>query len=243
MLHHQGDELSTTVWLHNPSRKAAGREAQEDGRVRREIRLTSPASQAGSPTDGPTRAYLERDLPAGGHDAYRAARKEGARAFLLWSDAHRRQLLARVVTKSAAKGEARVFEVLGAAGESLALISRTPAMHGGRGRSHWTVEQAGRPAVVGAKGHLFWWCVWWLLLPLWLAIAVGSIVGGGDIARMPRTIRWKSSGEEVLVWGSDGNDFALTVLADWWDPRVTASLAALVNSHDGWLGKPWDEGK
>ncbi|MGW9177012.1 hypothetical protein [Streptomyces decoyicus] len=132
---------------------------------------------------------------------------------------------------------------LGAAGESLALISRTPAMHGGRGRSHWTVEQAGRPAVVGVKGHLFRWWVWWLLLPLWLAIAVGSIVGGGGIARMPRTIRWESSGEDVLVWSSDGNDFVLTVLADWWDPRVTASLAALVNSHDGWLGKPWDEGK
>ncbi|MFD3418271.1 hypothetical protein [Streptomyces decoyicus] len=60
---------------------------------------------------------------------------------------------------------------------------------------------------------------------------------------MPRTIRWESSGEDVLVWSSDGNDFVLTVLADWWDPRVTASLVALVNSHDGWLGKPWDEGK
>ncbi|MER7154421.1 hypothetical protein [Streptomyces lydicus] len=235
--------MSTTVWIHEPGRKSGKAERPKDGRVWREIRVAGPGGREGGGSEETTLGYLERDLPSGGPEAYLAARKEGARTFLLWADAYRQHLLARVVTRSATKGGTAVFEVLGARGETLAVVSRNPALHGGHGRSRWTVEQAGRPAAVGVKGHLFWWWVWWLLLPLWVAIAIGSFVAGGDIARMPRSIRWKTSQEEVLVWHSGTDDFALTALADWWDPRVTAALAALVKSYDGWLGTPWDEGK
>ncbi|MFI0216123.1 hypothetical protein [Streptomyces lydicus] len=125
--------MSTTVWIHEPGRKS-GKEKPKDGRVWREIRVAGPRGREGGGSEEATLGYLERDLPSGGPDAYLAARKEGARTFLLWADVYRQHLLA-------------------------------------------------------------------------------------------------------------GDDFALTALADWWDPRVTAALAALVKSYDGWLGTPWDEGK
>ncbi|MFJ9418111.1 hypothetical protein ACIRPT_28755 [Streptomyces sp. NPDC101227] len=232
--------MSTTVWLTKP---AAPKDPKGGAGPWWEIRTHGPSAEEDGGQGQSRFAYIERDLSSGGGDAYRAARKDGARAFLLWTETSRRQLLARVVTRTATKGRSAVFEVLGAAGESLALITHERAMSGGHGRSRWTVQQAGGPDAVGVKGNLFWWYVWWLLFPLWVAIAVGSIAGGGgDIARMPRTTRWKASGKEVMTWGSDGADFALSTSAEGWDPRVTAALAALVKSHEGWLGKPWDEG-
>ncbi|AJT68101.3 hypothetical protein T261_6489 [Streptomyces lydicus] len=248
--------MSTTVWLQSSDRKAGaakgpqGAQGPEGVPVRWEIRTNGTAQQGHSPGAGggeaqsSTFAYIERDLSAGGNDAYRAARKDGARSFLLWTDPQRGRLLARVVTRSATKRESAVFEVLGGAGESLALITHERAMSNGHGRSRWTVQQADGRTAAGVKGNLFWWYVWWLLFPLWVAIAVGSLVSGsGDIARMPRSIRWKASGKEVLNWTDGGVEFALTTVADGWDPRVTAALAALVKSHEGWLGHPWDDGQ
>ncbi|MEU9125780.1 hypothetical protein AB0C96_39215 [Streptomyces sp. NPDC048506] len=245
--------MSTTVWLHNSGRHAEPLPGAEGVHHWWEIRTSGPAQQedvaaaAGgvpSPPTLPTFAFLERDLSSGGIDGYRAARKQGARSFLLWADAQRQRLLARVVTTSATKGSGAVFEVLGGSGESLALITHQRAMSNGQGRARWTVQQANGQTAVGIKGRLFWWYVWWLLFPLWVAIAVGSVVAGsGDIARMPRSIRWRAAGKEVLNWTDCGTDFALTTLGDGWDPRVTAALTALVNSHEGWLGKPWDDGR
>ncbi|WP_406139599.1 S41 family peptidase [Streptomyces anulatus] len=52
---------------------------------------------------GPARAvvYPERELPPGGVPAYLAARKSGARSFVLWADEDRRERVATVVTESA----------------------------------------------------------------------------------------------------------------------------------------------
>lgn len=240
MLQQKGTRLTSTVSLSTADQESAQNQREpSDPAPDRQIHLATegPGGVAGTPS---VFAHLERDLQGRDLQAYRGARKTGARGFLFWADPHRQQPLARLVTRSAAKGEPAVFEVLGPADEPLALITRHPAMSGGRGRSRWTVQQADGLAAAGAKGNLFWWYVWWLLSPLWLAIAVGSLVGGGDIARMPRTVRLRTAGEKALSWRDVGSAYALKVRAEGWDPRVTAALAALIDSFDGWLGSPWD---
>ncbi|MFI0774668.1 hypothetical protein [Streptomyces sp. NPDC021212] len=213
----------------------------DDGRVTRTIRISDTAPQpdrAVHPLAFPER----RDPPGGDLKAYRAARKDGTRAFTLWADPHRRQVFAHVVTKSAAKSGPATYEVLGAANEPLALITRDPAMRGGRVRTRWTVQQAGGPSAVGLKGRAFWWFMWWLISPLQLAIAIGSIIGGsGDVARPPRRTKWRVDRRVVLDYHSGpGSAFELEALEDWWDARALAALVALLGSHDGWLGSAWD---
>jgi len=226
------------LWLSGPT-LGKNEQPPQDGRVTWRIRVSD-----GTPgPDGvlPPLAFPERrDPPGGGLDAYRAARKDGTRAFTLWADPHRAQVFAHVVTKSAVKSGPATYEVLGAAGEPLALITREPALKGGV-RTRWTVQQAGAPPAVGLKGRPFWWFMWWLISPLQLAIAIGSIIGGGDIARTPRRTRWRADKRVVLDFHSgSGSAFELEVLADWWDDRVLAALVALLGSHDGWLGSQWD---
>ncbi|MDI3417412.1 hypothetical protein [Streptomyces luteolus] len=70
------------------------------------------------------------------------------RSFTLWADRHRQQALAYVVTKSAAKGQASAYEILGAAGEPLARVVREGAFNNGAGRTRWTVQQSGGPSLV-----------------------------------------------------------------------------------------------
>lgn len=200
--------------------------------VLREIRSGSEAP--GSIADGTARtvAYLERRLPPGGAEEYRKARGRGERAFDLWADAHRRQLLARVTTQP---GSARVatYEVLGPDGARLALVTRQKAFSRGRIRTRWTLHQTGRQPAAGVKGRVVWHCLWWLLLPLWVFIAFGST----DVPRIPVRTRWKLDGTTVLDWRSD----KLEVLSDGWDPRVLAALVALVSSHAGFVRTAWDE--
>ncbi|MEU1803029.1 hypothetical protein [Streptomyces sp. NPDC019937] len=213
----------------------------DDGRVTQTIRISDTAPQparAVHPLAFPER----RDPPGGDLKAYRAARKDGTRAFTLWADAYRQQVFAQVVTVSAVKGGPATYEVLGAAGESVARITREPAMKGGRVRTRWTVQQAGGPSAVGLKGRPFWWFMWWLISPLQLAIAIGSFIGGsGDVARPPRRTKWRVDRRVVLDYHSGpGSAFELEALEDWWDARALAALVALLGSHDGWLGSAWD---
>jgi hypothetical protein len=228
------------LWLSGQT-LSAKEQPPRDGRVTWEIRISGTAprrDRAIRPLAFPER----RDPPGGGLDAYRTARKDGTRAFTLWADPHRGQVFAHVVTKSAAKGAACTYEVLGAAGEPLALITREPAMKGGRVRTRWTVQQAGAPPAVGLKGRAFWWFMWWLISPVQVAIALASFLGGsGDVARPPRRTKWRADNRVVLDFHSGpGSAFELEVLADWWDDRATAALVALLGSHDGWLGSAWD---
>lgn len=237
--------MGQAIWLYDPSADAAltGRKkwrAPEDGRVFRELRIADGPSGDERRTERPL-AYVERVTPPGGGvEAYLAARKRGARELALWADPFRQHLVAHIRTVSAAKGAAATFEVLGADGAALARITREPAMKGGRVRTRWTVAQTGAETVVGRKGRPFWWAVWWLISPVQLVIAIASIVGGGDIARTPRRTRWRQGGEVVLDYANGVGGFELEVLADWWDPRVTAALVALLTSHDSWLGNAWD---
>jgi hypothetical protein len=207
-----------------------------------EIRTSDGPAAEGAPAFR-TVAFPERRLPPGGHEEYLAARKQGVRAFTLWADPYRTQVFAQVVTKSAAKGGPATYEVLGAAGEPLALVVREPAMRGGRVRTRWTVQPAGAPPVSGVKGRAFWWAVWWLISPVQLLIMVGSLLSGsGDVARMPRRTRWRAGDRVVLDYHSGVSDsFVLGVPADGWDERVTASLLALLDSHDGLFGDAWDK--
>ncbi|MFD7506404.1 hypothetical protein [Streptomyces sp. NPDC059850] len=226
------------LWLSGQT-LSKNEEPPQDGRVKWQIRMSGTGPEAGRafhPLAFPER----RDPPGGDLKAYRTACKDGTRAFTLWADQYRGQVSAHVVTKSALKGGSATYEVLGAAGEPLALITRQPAMKGGTVRTRWTVQQAGAPTAVGLKGRAFWWFVWWLISPIQLAIAIASILGGGDVARTPRRTKWRADGRVVLDFHNGVGAFELEVLADWWDDRVLAALVALLGSHDGWLGSRWD---
>ncbi|MDT3396708.1 hypothetical protein RKE29_08655 [Streptomyces sp. B1866] len=195
-------------------------------------------------------AYPERQLPPGGGvKEYKAARKSGARAFTLWADPDRRQVYAHVTTEQTAKDGA-VYQVVSPAGEPLAVVTRRPALRGGGVRARWTVQPVGQPPAVGYKGRIGWWCAWWLLSPVWFAVAalciVGALLGGGDgdVPRMPRRVVWRAGGRQVLDARSASGGYRLQVPDDsgwdWWDPRVTAAVVALLNSHAGLLGLNWD---
>jgi len=185
-------------------------------------------------------AYLERELPAGGIPAYLAARKDGARSFVLWAEPERRSRLATLVTTSAGGGVSE-YQVWGGQGELLGTLVREKALSGKGLRTRWTVAQTGCPVAVGLKGRIFWWYAWWLLSPLWVAIGVGSLfAGGGDVPRGPRRIVWRADGETPLEYRSEDN---VLVHAPWADWRLAAALTAVVRSFDSWLGTPWDEKK
>ncbi|WP_393055002.1 hypothetical protein [Streptomyces sp. LN549] len=186
-------------------------------------------------------AYLERELPQGGIPAYLAARKSGARSFVLWDGPERRSRLATLVTTSAGEGVS-VYQVWGGQGELIGTLVREKALSGKGLRTRWTVSQTGCPEAVGFKGRIFWWYVWWLLFPVQVAIGVGSLVsGGGDVARGPRRIIWRTGQEAPLEFRSDEDE--VQVHAQWADLRLAAALSALIRSFDSWMGTPWDNGK
>ncbi|ADI08750.1 hypothetical protein SBI_05630 [Streptomyces bingchenggensis BCW-1] len=145
-----------------------------------------------------------------------------------------------MVTRTASKGRPAAYDVVDESGAPLGSIVREPAARGGRVRTRWTVQQTGRQAAVGHKGHPFWWVVWWLIRPVQLALAFLSIFGGGAAPRTPRRTKWRIDGETVLDWHDGGYEFQLSLLADWWDERLIAALVALEESHESWLGDAWD---
>ncbi|EFL24504.1 PE-PGRS family protein [Streptomyces himastatinicus ATCC 53653] len=239
--------LGRKMWLADPGERIqSGHTADddkgsepEDGALYREIRMWE-ARRAPDGTDlVRTFAYPERPLPPGGLDEYRKARKQGSRSIVLWADPHRERKLATVVTRTASRGRPATYDVADESGAPLGSIVREPAARGGQVRTRWTVQQTGRPAAVGHKGHPFWWVVWWLLWPVQLILAFLSILEGAS-ARTPRRTKWRIDGETVLDWHDDGYEFQLSLLADWWDERLIAALVALEESHESRLGDPWD---
>ncbi|WP_406015742.1 hypothetical protein OG520_34705 [Streptomyces sp. NBC_00984] len=205
---------------------------------------TSPVSRVVEFADAPggesrVVAHVERELPEGGIPAYLAARGTGARSFVLWADPERRTRLATLVTASAVDGVA-TYRVLGVQGELIGTLVREKALHGKGLRTRWTVAQVGCPEAVGFKGRIFWWYVWWLLLPIQVAIGVGSLLsGGGDAARGPRRIIWRAGREVPLEFFSDDDE--IHVHAPWVDWRLAAALSALIRTFDSWMGTPWDD--
>ncbi|CAM5435567.1 hypothetical protein ACFY9Y_26495 [Streptomyces fimicarius] len=175
--------------------------------------------------------YVERELPPGGVPAYLAARKKGARTFALWTDAHRRDRVATVVTQSATGGVS-TFQVLGVHGELIGTIVREKAFRGRGVRTRWTVTPAGAADAVGYKGRILWWFVWWLCLPVMVLLLIVSIFdstpGEGGAARAPRRIRWRAGGEMPLEFRSGGDKLHLHAPGlDW---RLGAALVSLVRS-------------
>ncbi|MFJ6015642.1 hypothetical protein [Streptomyces sp. NPDC092952] len=186
-------------------------------------------------------AHVERELPEGGIPAYLAARRTGARSFVLWADPERRTRLATVVTASAADGVA-TYRVLDNRGGLIGTVVREKALHGKGLRTRWTVAQTGCPEAVGHKGRVFWWYVWWLLFGVQVTITVASRLGDWwEPARGPRRIIWRAGGEVPLEFRSDDDE--ILVRAHWVDQRLAAALSALVRSFDSWLGSPWDDEK
>ncbi|MFF2410428.1 hypothetical protein [Streptomyces sp. NPDC058092] len=184
-------------------------------------------------------AHVERELPSGGIPAYLEARKTGVRSFVLWADPERRARLATLSTASAADGVA-TYQVWGAQGELIGTFVREKALSGKGLRTRWTVAQTGCPEAVGLKGRVFWWYVWWLLLPVQVAICVGSLLSGnGDAARGPRRIIWRAGPEVPLEFRSDDDE--IHVHAAWVDWRLAATLSALIRTFDSWMGTPWDD--
>lgn len=193
---------------------------------------------------GPARvvAYVERELPPGGIPAYLAARSSGARSFVLWADEHRRERVATLVTLSATGGVA-TFQALGAHGELIGTLVREKALRGRGLRTRWTVTQPGGPEAVGFKGRIFWWCMWWLSLPMMVLILVFSVFDSvpgneGGVARGPRRIKWRAGGQIPLEFRSRGNK--LHVHAPGLDWRLGATLVVLLRTFgDG----SWDARK
>ncbi|MEV8366875.1 hypothetical protein [Streptomyces niveus] len=188
-----------------------------------------------------TVAYVERQLPPGGVSAYLAARKNGARSFVLWADESRQARVAGLVTVSG--GRRALFEVLGPQGESLGRVTRDKAFSRGV-RTRWTVSRPGAPDAVGYKGRLFWWCVWWLCSPMLPFALISPLFNGGlavDIPRGPRRIKWRADGRIPLEFKSSGDTVHMNAPdLDW---RLGAALAALIPSFDSWIGNPWDRRK
>jgi hypothetical protein len=192
---------------------------------------------------GPPRvvAHLERELPPGGIPAYLAARKSGARSFVLWADEHRRERVATLVTTSASGGTA-TFQVLGPQGELIGTFVRRKGLRGWGLRTRWTVTPAGGPEAVGFKGRIFWWCVWWSLWPVQALIFLAALFnGGGDVARGPRRIIWRAGGRARMEFRSRGDRLLLRAPETDW--RLGAALVVLVRAFDSWAGEPWDDRK
>ncbi|AXK37372.1 hypothetical protein DVA86_16180 [Streptomyces armeniacus] len=185
-------------------------------------------------------AYVERELPPGGIPAYRAARKAGARSFVLWADERREQQLARLVTQSAHGGRT-TYQVLDAHGQITGTITRRNAFRGGGLRTRWTVAQPGGPEAVGYKGRLFWWLVCWLMSPLLPLFLIGALFENGDLPRAPRRVTWRAGGRTVMVHKPSSE--AVLLHPPEPDPRVGAALAALLLSFKGWYGTSWDDRK
>ncbi|MEU1125203.1 hypothetical protein ABZ371_16965 [Streptomyces sp. NPDC005899] len=191
---------------------------------------------------GPARAvaYVERELPPGGIPAYRAARRGGARSFVLWADEHRRERLATLVTVSAGGGVA-TYRVLGAHGELIGTLVREKALRGRGLRTRWTVTPADGDEAVGLKGRIVWWFVWWLFVPVQTLVILLSLLGGdGDAARGPRRIVWRARREVPMEFRSGGD--ALHLRAPGYDWRLGAALLVVLRSFDSpLLGREWDD--
>jgi hypothetical protein len=178
-------------------------------------------------------AWPERQLSAGGTAAdYEAAREEGARSFTLWRDPDGREAFAQAVTRAASRQGEAEYEVRGAGGEPLATIRREPPSFWRLRRARWSVrqlDQGDRPPAVARTGRIAWWCLW---LPFWPIQYVLAHVtfGGFDDIDPPHRTRFRSGGRVVLDYRGNYED--LEVLADWWDPRVTAALLVLIHSWD-----------
>jgi hypothetical protein len=185
-----------------------------------------------------TIAWPERELPPGGTiKDYLAARKEGARTFVLWRKRDRSEVFARVVTLWASQRKGAEYEVRDSHGEPLGVIRCDRQSLSTLRRARWSVrqfDQPDRPPAAGAKGKIAWWCIWLPLYPLQILLLIITL-GSYNGVESPRRTRLRSTGEVVLDY--HGVNRNLEVLADWWDQRVIAALLVLLESRDSGLSE------
>ncbi len=62
--------------------------------------------------------------------------------------------------------------------------------------------------------------------------------GDGDLARMPRRIRWRDNTTGTVTL--DYHDDVLETADGHWDPRLISCLVALLGTFPGWLENAWD---
>lgn len=207
------------------SMNSVGGRGQDPGKVRDSIDFTDGS--------GPARvvAYPERELPPGGIPAYLAARKRGARAFVLWADAHRRERVATVVTQSAAAWcrqlpgprrarrahrHDRAREDVPRQGPSYALDrdpTRRPRCGGLQGPDRVVVRVVAVSTPDGADRP---------------RLRLRQLPGRGRCRARPRRIRWRAGGRMPLEFRSGGDKLHLHEPdLDW---RLGAALVALVRS-------------
>ncbi|MCW2859633.1 MAG: hypothetical protein JWP48_1341 [Actinoallomurus sp.] len=215
--------MITALSYHAP--QISGRKKKADSGDRPGLDEIRVETKAGTRT----LAYVENDTA---DDPAERPRSDGARCITLWEDAHRSRRLAGITTKSASKRYGTDYAIWGAAGEPLGTVRLDKTSLSEPQRTRWTIQQADVPPMVGVKGKIGWWWAWWLLSPLWLLIIVGSfLAGGGDIARMPRSVEWRLRDETVLRFAAGSEEYQ--VFASWLEPPIAAAVVALHHSHPG----------
>ncbi|HSA52358.1 MAG TPA: hypothetical protein VLH10_19905 [Yinghuangia sp.] len=157
----------------------------------------------------------------------------GPREFLLWTDAERQTLLARVTTASV-DGRHTRYHVCDAHGAVLATVDRSGGTAMPPRRARWLVTRADGATLHAVKGTRFGWSVWWALSPLWVLMFPVALLGG-DIVRMPRATTWRHGRTpELALKTATSTRHDYTVHPGTTDPRVHLALATLHHSFPVW---------
>ncbi|WP_371629237.1 hypothetical protein OG892_13190 [Streptomyces sp. NBC_00341] len=152
------------------------------------------------------------------------------RHLTLWGDPHRQAWVMVIDTESAESGTA-VYRVLGSQGELLARVTRRRGSIFRFARTSWRVEVSGGPVLLGRKGHLAGWFLWWLFSPVW-AVMLVLIPLGGEFPRMPLTTRWGCDGQEVMHF----DEGSYRAVSGWPDARLVHAVTMLHWAHPTVLG-------
>ncbi len=174
-----------------------------------------------------------------------AASGSSAGSLVLWADANRRDVFARVNIEPAPSRRATRYAVTDAAGGSLAVVTYRRAAPLSVRRPRWIIELAGRPPVVGYQGRLMSRPIRWLTAPLLVGGFVLSLIVLQPTVpeRLPPHVQWRDRGEVVLAHRVDRQlDQAgkLHIDRPWWDLRVAAAVATLIRRHDARKQYRWD---
>lgn len=158
------------------------------------------------------------------------------REFLLWADADRGTLLARVTTASVDGRHAR-YHVGDAHGAVLATVDRAGSTAIPARRTRWLVTLADGTTLKAVKGTGAGWTLWWALSPLWAVLFPLALLGG-DIVRMPLSTTWRDGrGPALALKTSATTTHDYTVHPGPTEPRVHLALAVLHHSFPVWRNR------
>ena len=220
----------------------------EDGKPLTGFRLspTKPPNYFSTrfPREAPIAWLVREQQPAapGGKTRGKTRREtsaEGRRhACSLWADAGgaRGALLARLTTVSVTE-EGAEYELRDGSGALLATVAYQTRSFVRLRRPGWTVRFHGElegPEITGRQGRAVWWCLWWPLFPVqmavfWLTLIVTLGLGSSDGIDYPRGMWLRRNGHTIARYHRIRN--ALQFYADaGLDQRVAAALYYLLTS-------------